>query len=419
MRPIQRGSIVKRSGSWYLLYYDKVFRAGQGKRVLISKKLTRITKEYPTAGSCRLLADAILSPINRRQSVPESSLPVHEFVDLYYFPGIAHELKPSTLMGYKSLWAAHLKDKPELKMQLRNVQTVHVQRLLRSITGVGHLTLSHIKNFLSGVFRWAKQEGYLAGINPCMGVKVPGRPVKVVTSVYSIEDCVGMVERLEHNPDACDVIVLLSLTGLRQSECRGLRWTDWNEKEATPDIARAVWRTSVGRTKNIASEATIPLIGLVQDLLKNRRERVKPNANDYIFAGTRNGAPLDLHNLANRVIIPSIEKCVVCRLPKIEHDENSGHAFELDKTIHWEGWHGSVAGSQRICWRSAPRRRSLQRFCGTAIPESRWLFTRRQTKMSLAQQWTNSKSTSRICLRECWLVGTKHEEVLATVQRQP
>jgi integrase len=236
-----------------------------------------------------------------------------------------------------------LKDKPELKMQLRDVQTVHIQRLLRSITGVGHLTVSHIKNFLSGVFRWAKQEGYLAGINPCTDVKVPGRPSKVVTSVYSIDDCADRVERLEHNQDACEVIVLLSLTGLRQSECRGLRWTDWNEKEATLDIARAVWRTSVGRTKNVASEATIPLIGLVQDLLQNRRKRVKPNSQDYIFAGTRNGAPLDLHNLANRVIIPAIERCVVCRLPKIEHEAN-GHPFQLDKTIHWEGWHGFRRG---------------------------------------------------------------------------
>jgi hypothetical protein len=68
-------------------------------------------------------------------------------------------------------------------------------------------------------------------------------------------------------------------------------------------------------------------------------KELKPNSQDYIFAGTRNGAPLDLHNLANRVIIPAIEKCVVCRLPKIEHEAN-GHPFQLDKTIHWEGWHG-------------------------------------------------------------------------------
>ena len=330
---MQNGTIVKRRGSWTLLFYDTQFRAGVKTRVRVSRKLTRVGKEYPTAESCRLLASEILSPINRRQSVPESSLPMHEFVDLYYFPSVVHELKASTLVGYKSLYAAHLKDKEELRLQLRDLRTVHIQRLLRGITGVGHLTLSHIKNFLSGVFKWAKQEGYLDGVNPCIDVKVPGRAKKVRTSVYSIGDCEAMLEQLAwheqlqslpHNEDAGDVIVLLSLTGLRQSECRGLRWSDWNHKEATLDIARAVWRTSVGRTKNVASEATIPVIGLVQELLAKRKERVKPNTDDYIFAGTRKGAPLDLHNLANRIIIPALKA--------------------KDSTVKWEGWHGFRRG---------------------------------------------------------------------------
>jgi integrase len=328
---VQRGAIVKRYGSWTLLYYDTLFRNGKKKRVLVSKKLTRASKEYPTAESCRLLADGILAPINRKQSVPESSLALHEFVDLFYFPAVEHELKPSTIVGYKSLYAAHLKEKPELKLSLRDMRTVHIQRLLRAIDGVGHVTLSHVKNFLSGVFKWAKQEGYLDGTNPCVDVKVPGRPKKVETAVYSIQDCENMIEwiesheydeRLEHNEDAPDVIALLSLTGLRQSECRGLRWSDWNEKDATLNIERAVWRTRVGRTKNIASEATIPLIGLVQELLQRRRARAKPNADDYIFAGARKGAPLDLHNLANRVIIPGLK----------------------DSPMKWKGWHGFRRG---------------------------------------------------------------------------
>jgi integrase len=201
-------------------------------------------------------------------------------------------------VSFKSLFAAHLKEKEEMKLRLRDIRTVHIQRLLRGITGIGHVTLSHVKNFISGVFKWAKQEGVLDGLNPCTDVKVPGRAKKVETAVYTISDCENMVEHLEcyerleslpHNDDAGEVIVLLSLMGLRKSECRGLRWSDWNEKEATLDISRAVWRTKVGRTKNVASEATIPLIKLVQDLLRNRRDRVKPNADDYIFAGKRKG----------------------------------------------------------------------------------------------------------------------------------
>jgi hypothetical protein len=114
---VQRGTIVKRYGSWTLLYYDTLFRNGNKKRVLVSKKLTRVSKEYPTAESCRLLADGILAPINREQSVPESSLPFHEFVDLFYFPAVEHELKPSTIVGSKSLYAAQQVCRNEIEIK--------------------------------------------------------------------------------------------------------------------------------------------------------------------------------------------------------------------------------------------------------------------------------------------------------------
>jgi integrase len=90
-------------------------------------------------------------------------------------------------------------------------------------------------------------------------------------------------------------------------------------------------------------KATIPLISLVQELLQKRRERVKPNADDYIFAGKKNRAPLDLHNLANRVIIPAIEKCAVCRRSKVDHKKQH-HPFQLDETFQWRGWHGFRRG---------------------------------------------------------------------------
>jgi integrase len=111
-------------------------------------------------------------------------------------------------------------------------------------------------------------------------------------------------------------------TGLRQSECRGLRSSDRNAKEATLDISGAVWRTKIGRTKNLASEATIPRIDLVQEILRSRRARVKPDPDDYIFAGSRRKVSLDLHNLANRVIIKRLE----------------------DSPIKREGWHGFRRG---------------------------------------------------------------------------
>jgi hypothetical protein len=53
--------------------------------------------------------------------------------------------------------------------------------------------------------------------------------------------------------------------------------------------------------------------------------------------------PLNLDNLARRVIIPAIEKCVRCRQSESEH-ETDGHSFQLDKTLQWHAWHSFRRG---------------------------------------------------------------------------
>jgi len=106
---------------------------------------------------------------------------------------------------------------------------------------------------------------------------------------------------------AKEVIALLSLSGLRQSEARGLKWSDWDEKNQRLSIERSVWGKKVGPTKNLESENKIPVLPLLQDLLRTRRARIKPKPNDYIFAGTKKGSPLNFHNLENRILKPTWE----------------------------------------------------------------------------------------------------------------
>lgn len=302
---MQRGTIVKHHGNWTLLYYDVQFRNGAKRRVRVRKKLAAISKEHPTKTSVRHLADEVLAPLNRKQLQPESSLKLSEFIEQTYFPAVVQHLRPSTLKGYKIIFNAHLKDREQLKLRLRDFRTVHGQRLMREIPNVGHRSLLHIKSFLSGVFTFARQEGVLDGLNPMVGVKAPGTMRRFKGAAYTIEDAERMLEDIL-DETAQDVIVLLSLTGLRQSECRGLRWSDWSEQDQTLTISRAVWQTRVGATKNLASEDTIPVIPLLKDLLVNRRNRIRPAPNDYIFAGERKGSPLNLHNLENRIIKPAL-----------------------------------------------------------------------------------------------------------------
>jgi integrase len=325
---MQRGIIRRHRASWTLLYDDVQFRNGKKKRVRVRKKLATVSKEYPTAASVRSLADDVLAPLNRKQVQPESSLKVTEYIELHYFPAAKHELRPSTFKGYKDfIYETHLKNHLGV-IRLRDFRSVHAQRLLRDIPDVGHRTLLHIKSFLSGVFKFAKREGVLDGQNPLVDVTVPGRPTKFKGGAYSIDDASRMLEDLEGYDTACNVIALLSFTGLRQSEARGLRWSDWNETDQTLQISRGVWGRHVGPTKNPASEDAIPVLPLLSELLQRRRERVKPKAADYIFAGERRGTPLNFHNLENRIIKPALKKS-----PLIG-----------DTGVDWSGFHGFRRG---------------------------------------------------------------------------
>jgi len=47
---------------------------------------------------------------------------------------------------------------------------------------------------------------------------------------------------------------------------------------------------------------------------------------------------LNLDNLARRIIMPAIEKCIRCKKPEKDH-KPEGHMFELDKSLEWHGWH--------------------------------------------------------------------------------
>jgi len=343
---MQRGTIIKRRASWTLVYRDTQFRNGERKRVLVSKKLATVSKDYPTKASVRHLADRILAPLNEKVLQPESSMKLADYIEDFYFPSVEKVLRPATIDSYKFVFG-RLKGK--LDTRLRDFRTVHGQRLLREVP-VGRRTLVHIKAFLSAVFKHCKQEGVLDGLNPMTDTSVPGRPTKFKGVAYTMQEVARMLEDLEpkeENEDrtntasqtAGEVIAILALTGLRTSECRGLRWVDWDEDKMVLNVSRSVWETKVGPTKNVASENSIPVIPLLKNVLEARRRRLKAQPQDYIFAGERRGGPLNFHNLENRIIRPALEKSWMKK-----PDANGKWLPDPSTGIVWKGFHGFRRG---------------------------------------------------------------------------
>jgi integrase len=343
MKRQQSGYLFHRGRSWFVRYCDDVLAPDNTvKRKLVCKKLdVEYGDEYRTKASVKSFVQEILAPINSGVLNPQSTMLVADFVENVFLPQYAEkQLRASTLKGYRDIWNDHVKNRLG-KLTLRQFRTVHGEQMLAAIahdTGLGRNSLKRIKSFLSGAFKQAKRLGILDNINPIVDVSIPRAKEPEETYAYNLVEVTRMLAALDE--PARTVVLTAAFTGLRKGEIRGLRWEDFNGKELC--VNRSMWNSIANPPKTRRSAAPVPVVGELADAIEDHRQRMGKLAIGPIFQAG-NGKPLNLDNLARRVIIPAIEKCVKCRLSESDH-KPEGHMFELDETLQWQGWHAFRRG---------------------------------------------------------------------------
>ncbi len=357
---MQKGTIVKNGRYWTLRYWEYQIRNGVRTRVNAHKKLALIGPAYPDKRSVERLAWKHLEPLNTRLTTPEEATPITEFIETIYLPMVKQFLRPSTYKDYKvDEYERHFKHRLG-NLRLRDFRTAHGQRLLSAIAKenpqLGHKTLLRLKSFLSGVFKHARAEGYLEDENPMRDVTLPRsvRRVKFKGETYSAKEITALLTNV-YSGDyqgrvAFAAVATAAFTGLRRAELRGLQWRDYSGDKLS--VERTMWRTKEGLPKTESSENTVPVLPILKAILDTYRmhleglpeeghlgKDLKPT--DWMFAGERKRASIDLENLTFDVIKPLLTRCSVCHLPKHLHaDQDKDHAFKLDESIpKWKGWH--------------------------------------------------------------------------------
>jgi hypothetical protein len=90
--------------------------------------------------------------------------------------------------------------------------------------------MQHIKNFLSGVFKHAGNQGYSSrAANPCKMAEAPTglrKPCK--GRAYPPEVVERMLNLLSSSPLAATAVACAAYTGLRLGELKGLEWTAYS-----------------------------------------------------------------------------------------------------------------------------------------------------------------------------------------------
>ena len=197
-----------------------------------------------------------------------------------------------------------------MNTRLCDFRTATGQKLLDRAaqeTNLSHTSLKHLKWFVVASLNYAKQVDALqCDGNPMEYTRVPRTGQETPETIaYSLTDINTMLEKLSTEPTACAVIATAAFTGLRRSELRGLRWEDFQGNQLF--VSRTVWNTTErGKTKTASSKAPVPILPVLAKLLATHRHAFPSDG--YIFAGEKMGRPLNLANLARRVIVPKLRK---------------------------------------------------------------------------------------------------------------
>lgn len=289
-----------------------------------------------------------MNEIQRAKEIFLATKDVSDFIEAVYLPDVRAHRRPSTYKNYKDIFRIHVQ--PRLgEISLRQFRCCDGERLLGDVArqaktrdgkALGRNTLARIKSFLSGAFKTAKRTGCLDGVNPMTDTSLQGGTPPGITHAYSLAEIRAMLAVL---PEPAKTIVLFAaFTGLRQGEIRGVRWRDFTGK--TLAVERSIWNAVVNKPKTVCSAAPIPVVRPLRDALEAHRQRTGDlAAPDLPIFQSGIGTPMNLANLAKRVIVLRIEKCVKCRKAKAEHKPES-HLFELDRTLSWKGWHAFRRG---------------------------------------------------------------------------
>jgi integrase len=321
---MQKGRIYEHHGQWTFRY--KVATFVNGKKVWKDayKALAPLDR-YETAAQVEKDFDHTLKELRGTHSSKFTqgvTQPVADFIEATYFPKQKEKLKPSTLFGYRHLYDRHVK--PQLNGEsMKDFTLPEAQELLEKIanaTPLGSASLRHIKWFLKAVFDVARRNGGYDPtiLNPFEEVKIPkSSKQKKPTRYAGLEIVLDMLDVLDE--PAATVVAVAAFAGLRKSEIQGLKWEDLRDGEL--HITRSAWRTTaVQEVKTEASEGAVPVIPILAKHLEDHRNGFPSDG--FVFTGAKMGRRLDLHNLASRIIRPTLTA----------------------KKIPWCGWHGFRRG---------------------------------------------------------------------------
>jgi integrase len=319
---MQNGQVYRKGRLWMLRYWrDEIGSDGKVVRRRRAKKLAEYSDRYRSKKDLESEIAKVLGQVNARR--PTTDVTIQEFIEHSYLPDVRAKKQPSTAKGYVDIYDDHIKRRLG-GLRLGEFRTVDGQKMLDAIAHdnlkLSHMTLLHLKSFLSGVFSFARRVGAFDGANPLQGrggIIVAGTRSQP-TYAYNLSEIKRIINAVDNKTHRA-IVIAAAFSGLSLSELRGLKWEDLDFKSKTITVNRKYWRNYEGETKTEARQAPVPMIAPVAHALRKHR-KMNPGT-IYIFEGPRH-KPLDIATIGTKRIRPALE----------------------GTAIKWFGWHSFRRG---------------------------------------------------------------------------
>lgn len=281
---------VRVNGKWWLLKVREwVVKDGVKRRVDAYKKLRMVQhgEGGSVPGDVQALANVELAKVNIGQGQGQSADSVASYLESYLAAGVGsktrRKLREVTVQSYKRDYNVIKDFVPN--MQLRQVRTPDINRIFDALieddgdTVRAQSAYNNIKNFLSGAFRSAVGAGLL-DFNPVTAAHSIGGN-ESDTHAYTLGEVHDLMSAVD-NHSAHAAFMVLTFTGLRSEELKGLRWADYDRKAGLLNIKRTIVHGKlVEDTKTTSSKAPVPVIGIVKKYLDAHLAR--NSGTGYIF----------------------------------------------------------------------------------------------------------------------------------------
>lgn len=308
--------VTKRRGRYVIDYYDN---EGRRQRQTLKKGTTKKKANE----KLREIEDQLA----KGNYIPDKKIPIFSKVAEDWLEHKKPNLRESTWSVYAGHTKKHFQEFDSLK--INRITTAAVEKFItdRLNQGMNISTLRKILVSLGQIFAYAVRHGYIH-YNPLQDAERPrgqGKESELKIRVLSPSEINAFLKKVKDQKFKT-LFMLAIMSGARQGELLGLKWSDidWNNNQI--HIQRTFNNGKWYDVKTKTSNRKVDLGPKMMAELKKWKIACPPNKLNLVFPN-KAGRPINHNNLIYRYFYPALKKA---KLPQIRfHDLRHTYASLL------------------------------------------------------------------------------------------